>query len=165
MGKHVGEDSDTTRADETIGYLVFETGSGTVSGVSYIAGLGADTVSGSGNSPPYSYSFNSTLNVQTAVVSQNGMDGVNGGWAILYGDNAVSADALPWPLMKMRRRTRSAATPASRSPMSSSAQALPVAERAVPAHRRGGQRQQQRLDNGQLGPRLRTDSRYRQRQL
>ena len=94
VGKHVGEDSDTTRADETIGYLVFETGSGTVSGVSYIAGLGADTVSGLSNSPPYSYAFSSTLNVQTAVVSQSGMDGVNGGWAILYGANAFTNDSI-----------------------------------------------------------------------
>ena len=30
VGKHVGQDPDTTRANETIGYVVIETGSGTV---------------------------------------------------------------------------------------------------------------------------------------
>jgi hypothetical protein len=94
VGKHVGEDSDTTRADETIGYLVFEAGSGAVNGVSYIAGLGADTVSGLSDNPPYSYAFSSLLNAQTAVISQNGMDGANGGWAILYGNNALTNSGI-----------------------------------------------------------------------
>jgi len=40
IGKHVGEDSDTTRADEVIGYIVIEAGSGTVGEHSYVAGLG-----------------------------------------------------------------------------------------------------------------------------
>jgi hypothetical protein len=94
VGKHVGEDSDTTRADETIGYLVFEAGSGSVSGAAYIAGLGTDTVSGLGDNPPYSYAFSSLLNAQTAVISQNGMDGANGGWAILYGNNALTNSGI-----------------------------------------------------------------------
>ena len=32
VGKHVGEDPNLVRADETIGYIVIESGSGTISG-------------------------------------------------------------------------------------------------------------------------------------
>ena len=33
VGKHVGEDPDTTRSDETIGYIVIEEGTGTLGGL------------------------------------------------------------------------------------------------------------------------------------
>ena len=49
-GKHVGEDSDTTRADETIGYVVVEAGIYTINGMDLVAGLGSVTVSGVENS-------------------------------------------------------------------------------------------------------------------
>ena len=54
VGKHVGEDPNVSRADETIGYMVVESGSGTISGVAYEAGVGADIVEGVGNAPPRS---------------------------------------------------------------------------------------------------------------
>ncbi len=44
IGKHVGEDPDKTRSDETIGYIVIESGSSAMDGVAYWAALGADTV-------------------------------------------------------------------------------------------------------------------------
>ena len=96
MGKHVGEDTDTTRADETVGYIVIESGSGTISGVAYEAALGADTVRGFGNtSTPYTYSLSSGLSsVSAAAASISGMDGNNGAWAVLSGNPALSTTSI-----------------------------------------------------------------------
>ena len=60
IGKHVGEDPDTTRLDETLGYIVIESGNGTVDGLVYWAGLGPDIVQGMDNGPPFSYSLDSS---------------------------------------------------------------------------------------------------------
>lgn len=87
-GKHVGEDSDKTRADETIGYIVIEEGAGSVSGLNYTAGLGPDIVEGTGNNPGYTYSVDSDGKPITAVASLAGMDGPDGGWAVFYGEDA-----------------------------------------------------------------------------
>ncbi len=92
VGKHVGEDTDTTRADEIVGYLVVEAGSGSVDGVNYQAGVGADTVRGVVQSAPYNYSLQT--NIGAAVVSSVGMDGNNGGWPVLYGSTPPSGSQL-----------------------------------------------------------------------
>ena len=60
VGKHVGEDSDTTRADETIGYIVIETstsGTAEIEGLRYVAALGGDSIKGVGDCPAYNYSY------------------------------------------------------------------------------------------------------------
>ena len=93
-GKHVGEDSDTTRANETIGYVVIEAGVYDFDGRRLIAGLGAMQVEGIDDSPPYSYGLSNLSNATAAVVSQAGMQGGNGGWSVLYGDNPISDTAL-----------------------------------------------------------------------
>ncbi len=84
MGKHVAEDTITTRADETIGYIVIEAGSGSIAGVNYEAALGGDSIRGVTNSPPYRYALG-LPNPHVAIISSAGMDGNNGGWPILYG--------------------------------------------------------------------------------
>jgi VCBS repeat-containing protein len=99
VGKHVGEDPDKVRDDETIGYIVIEAGSGTVGTASgpslpYVAGLGGDTIRGIQNSPPFSYSISGISSVSTAIACQAAMDGGNGGWALLYGSNPVTTTAL-----------------------------------------------------------------------
>jgi len=94
VGKHVGEDYDTTRENEIIGYIVIEAGSGTIGTTRYLAGLGADTVGGVGNSPPYRYSFGVLPSVSTAIISQAAMDGNDGSWAVLYGSNPVTNTTL-----------------------------------------------------------------------
>jgi len=79
-GKHVGEDSDTTRADETVAYFVFESGSGTIAGTPFEAILGADNVTGN----PRTYAFGQTFAAAPIVVaSQSAMDGGDGGFAVL----------------------------------------------------------------------------------
>ncbi len=94
VGKHVGEDLMTTRANETIGYLVVEAGSGAVDGIRYAAALGADTVRGTGNAPPYSYGLGGSVPFSVGVASQAAMDGNEGSWAILYGPAPVSSTNL-----------------------------------------------------------------------
>ncbi len=94
VGKHVGEDADATRADEVIGYVVIEAGSGTTGTRSYVAGLGADTVMGMDNSPPYNYGISGLSSAGSAIVSAAAMDGGNGGWPVLYGASSVSTASL-----------------------------------------------------------------------
>ncbi len=92
-GKHVGEDSNGTRADELIGYIVIESGSGTIDGVNFTAAVGPDIVRGIENGT-YSYNIGGLANATSAVVTQAGMDGGNGSWATLYGSNAVNGTTL-----------------------------------------------------------------------
>lgn len=96
VGKHVAEDTNTTRADETIGYIVIESGSGTINGIAYEAALGADTVRGIGNSStPYTYSLNGGLNsVSSAAASVSGMDGPDGSWAVISGSPALTTASI-----------------------------------------------------------------------
>lgn len=87
VGKHIGQ-INSTRLDETIGYIVADTGSGTQNDVRYALALGADSVTGVGNSPPYNYTLSGDFDI--GVTSQNAEDGGQGGWSVLYG-----ADPLP----------------------------------------------------------------------
>lgn len=78
-GKHVGEDSDTTRVNETLGVIIVEAGSGTVNGLNYQAGLTADSIRGlTNNGAPYGTPL--SLSAVNVVVSSAGMDGGDGGW-------------------------------------------------------------------------------------
>ena len=88
VGKHVGEDTRTSRANETVGYVVIESGSGTIGGFSYEAGLGADIVRGVQDSPPYNYKV-PVLASDTVILSAAAMDGANGGWPVLYGTSPL----------------------------------------------------------------------------
>ena len=86
-GKHVAEDTYTTRADETVGFVVFEGGHGTIGGVAFEAWLGTDTVQGAVDSPPYAYTFKTAFasapTVGIATIA--GMDGTDGGWSQIHG--------------------------------------------------------------------------------
>jgi PKD repeat protein len=94
-GKHVGEDSDTTRVNETIGYVVFEQGSGTINSTPFRAAVGSDIVKGPGNtSIGYTYTFSSVPNADVAIVSAAGMDGGNGGWPVMYGSTPLTSTSL-----------------------------------------------------------------------
>jgi hypothetical protein len=93
VGKHKGEDRWFTRANERIGYIVIEAGSGDIEGTRYVADLGGDTIKGMADSPPYDYPLNGlSFTPSTAIVTQAGMDGGNGGWAIIYGDDPLPQD-------------------------------------------------------------------------
>lgn len=90
VGKHVGEDAVTTRANETIGYLVIEAGAGTASGTGYVAGVGASSIRGMGDSPPYTYALSGLATVTSATVSAAGFNNNDGGWPVLYGVSPVT---------------------------------------------------------------------------
>lgn len=96
VGKHVGEDPNNTRANETIGYIVIEAGNGTISGVAYEAGTGADSVKGFGDSvAPYSYTLSGSLSsASAAAISQAAMDGKDGSWAVLSGADPLTSTSI-----------------------------------------------------------------------
>ena len=52
------------------------------------------TVAGITNAAPYSYAIGGITGATGAVVSQAGMRGGNGGWAVLYGANPISDTAV-----------------------------------------------------------------------
>ena len=89
-----GADSDTTRADDTIGYVVVEAGNSTINEVGIYAAVGSDIVRGPDNSPPYTYPVSGLPTVETAVASQAAMDGGNGSWAALYSPTPLTLTEL-----------------------------------------------------------------------
>lgn len=91
VGKHIGQ-INGTRAAETLGYFVIEAGSGTVNDIDFSVALGADSVTGVGNSPPYTYGLSDDFEI--GVVTQAGEDGGQGGWAVLYGADPLPANTI-----------------------------------------------------------------------
>jgi Zn-dependent metalloprotease/plastocyanin len=93
-GKQTGEDL-TSRANETIGYVVFEQGSGTINSTPFTTAVGADLVRGPDNtSTGYTYNFSSVPNANVAIVSVAGLDGGNGGWPAMYGASPLTSTSL-----------------------------------------------------------------------
>lgn len=91
IGKHVGEDGNQNRANETIGYVVIESGEGTINGMNFTAGVGADAIYGIENSSAgYKYNVAGTTAGSSVILSAAGMDGSDCGWPVLLGANAVS---------------------------------------------------------------------------
>ena len=80
-GKHVAEDNDRSRANETVGYLIFEQSAGVIGGVPFEAVLGFDSVTS--NPSTYSFTQSFTGGPSVVVASQSAMDGNEGAWAIL----------------------------------------------------------------------------------
>ena len=94
IGKHVGGDPNRGRADETLGYIVLEQGKHHFSGITFLAGLGPDTVQGMHDNPPYAYTYKTADLFDRAIATQAGMDGGDGSWAVLYGFDPVSSNAI-----------------------------------------------------------------------
>lgn len=92
-GKHVGEDQTATRNNESIGYIVFEAGFGSVDGYSFQAIIGDDIVQSVTDAAPYVYTHSLSGNGY-AVASQAAMDGFNGSWAVLWGTDSVAEGTL-----------------------------------------------------------------------
>jgi hypothetical protein len=94
VGRHTAQDLGE-RSPESLAYLVVEAGTGAIAGYSFVAGLGAETIRGIEDAPPYDYTLPSHLSgAIAAVASSAGMDGTEGGWPVLYGDGAVSTSTL-----------------------------------------------------------------------
>ena len=95
VGKHIGQ-INGTRAAETLGYIVVEAGTGTVNDISFAAAVGPDTGGGVGNNPPYNYSVSGDYDV--GILTQQGEDGGQGGWAVLYGADPLAANQISWAI-------------------------------------------------------------------
>jgi hypothetical protein len=95
VGKHVGEDANAVRSNETIGYIVIESGNGTINGVAYTAAVGSDIVRNYENSASgYSYDLTGLTSASAAALSSSGMDGTDGAWPVLNGVDALSSSAV-----------------------------------------------------------------------
>ena len=88
--KHVGEDN-STRANETLGMIVIEQGTGDYDGIAYEAALGPDTVDGVNNNG-VNYSLSDSF--EFAVATQSAEDGGDGGFAVFLGGGAVGGATL-----------------------------------------------------------------------
>jgi len=93
IGKHVGQDVNQYRAAETLGYIVMESGSGTINGQSYLVGLGEDTIFGMDDSQslPYELAVNPW---EYVLASQAAMDGDDGSWVVLNGSESLAEDSV-----------------------------------------------------------------------
>lgn len=89
VGKHVGEDPDTVRSNETIGYVVFEAGTGTLGGAEYEAAVGLQEIKGWEDSPPYTYTHGVSA-ATTVILSSAGMENTDGSWPVLIEPSPVS---------------------------------------------------------------------------
>ena len=89
--KHIGMINDT-RLNETLGFIITEPGTGSVNGVDYAFARGGNSIAGTGNSPPYSYSVSGDFD--TGIATMAAENGGNGGWAVLYGNNPLPSNAI-----------------------------------------------------------------------
>ncbi len=95
VGKHIGQ-INGTRAAETLGYIVIEAGTATVNDITFAAAVGPDFGGGVGNNPPYNYSVSGDFDI--GILNQQGEDGGQGGWAVLYGSDPLSANQISWAI-------------------------------------------------------------------
>ncbi|GAB4548447.1 MAG: hypothetical protein Tsb0013_09030 [Phycisphaerales bacterium] len=85
MSKHVGEDNDIVRASEVVGYIVFESATGTLGGVDFEARRTPRVIPEDPTTRSFSRSFLDPGGT-VVVASQNGMSGTDGAWAALVGE-------------------------------------------------------------------------------
>ena len=87
VSKHIAEDNvNTNRANETIGYFVFEAGEGFINSNKFVAGAGSDKVKGLNNSSfGYDYELTGLDEVEALVVTSAGIDGSEGAWPVMMG--------------------------------------------------------------------------------
>lgn len=92
-GKHVGEDTDRTRADETVGFIVVESGHRTILGgaVELEAAVGADSVNHT--STTYTWLAPFSVAPSLAISAIAGEDGGDGAWAVLDDMSATGLGA------------------------------------------------------------------------
>jgi len=95
IGKHVGEDPNNSRLDETVGYIVFEKGSFIFNNSVLQTEVGIDKVDGVQNN---GYTYTNLPEADFVVASQSAMDGGDGGFAVLYGEHAPSNGNLTFAI-------------------------------------------------------------------
>lgn len=91
VGKHTSK-TDNTRANETLGYMVIESGTGTLNDVTFAAALGSNSIRGVGNNPAYNYSVTGDFDI--GVATQAAENGGDGSWAVLYGADPLASNII-----------------------------------------------------------------------
>ncbi len=91
VGKHVGM-INSSRASETLGVIIAESGSGTVNGLAYSIGMTGNIFQGVGNSPPYAHAVSGDFDVGAAT--KGGENGGHGGWFVFYGSDPLPPGRL-----------------------------------------------------------------------
>ncbi len=92
VGKHVAQDTLVDRAEEELGFLVFEAGVHRLDGILLQAGVGPEWVRGTqDNAAGYSYVYNKFAlpDPEVVVLSSAGMLGDDGGWPVLLGPSPL----------------------------------------------------------------------------
>ncbi|MEY3368684.1 MAG: hypothetical protein RI973_1839, partial [Bacteroidota bacterium] len=97
--KHIAEDNvNTTRLNETLGYMVFESGTGFINGKKYRCAQGADIVRGTSNSSTgFSYTISGLTTLESIVLSSAGIDDTEGSWGVLAA-TPTNASFRSWAL-------------------------------------------------------------------
>lgn len=109
IGRHIGQQTNPgDYADETIGIIVVDEGTGTAGIFEYLIARGPDTIDGVANGGGNSYTVSGDFDI--GVATQAGEDGGDGGWAVLYG-----ADPLPNNQINLAIEEETAAGDASRT--------------------------------------------------
>ena len=88
VGKHVSKIAQT-RNNETLGYIVAESGRYDYIGFDMSVALGANSIRGVDNAPPYTYSLGQAYT--HGVVNQEAENGGDGGWGVLYGSSPIGS--------------------------------------------------------------------------
>ncbi|MEO1552782.1 MAG: hypothetical protein AAFR82_02525 [Pseudomonadota bacterium] len=89
--KHIGMINDT-RLSETLGFIITSPGTGSVNDVDYAFARGGNSIAGTGNTPPYTYSVSGDFDIGIATMAAE--NGGNGGWAVLYGNDPLPSNTI-----------------------------------------------------------------------
>jgi uncharacterized repeat protein (TIGR01451 family) len=89
VGKHTGQATPNNPNAETLGYFIAEEAEYSTANAYIKIELGADSVAGTNDSPPYNYTLAREHTYATAT--QSGVDGWNGSWAVFYVNSPVSS--------------------------------------------------------------------------
>ena len=89
VGKHTGQVTPNNPIAETLGFFIAEEAEYSMANAYVKIELGADSVAGTRNSPPYNYTL--PRNYTYATATQTAEDGGNGGWGVFYGNSPVSS--------------------------------------------------------------------------
>ena len=95
----VGTDPNATRADETLGFIIFEAGHGTLDDLEYEAAVTPDAIDGVMGVDPshdamFAIPFEGTPDVVVTSIAGEDSDNGDGGWSVLWGDDSLTAEGF-----------------------------------------------------------------------
>ena len=96
-GKHVAQDTATTRSDEIIGFIAVEAGMYELNNLLVQAGVGTDVIRGTQDAqtiPLIPYFVSNQIKLKGAILSSAAMDGTDGGWPVLFTNNPIQNNRM-----------------------------------------------------------------------